>query len=53
MEISARELYLTMRRESRSPQCICMYYYMAKASGRYNACSDWLRARSKQGSTHP
>ena len=26
---------------------------MAKASGRYNACSDWLRARSEQGITHP
>ena len=27
-------------------------YYMAKASGRYNARSDWLRARSEQGITH-
>ena len=26
---------------------------MAKASGRYNACSDWLRARAEQGITHP
>ena len=29
------------------------YYYMAKASGRCNALSDWLRARSEQGILHP
>ena len=28
-------------------------YYMAKASGPYNACSNWLRARSEQRVTYP
>ena len=27
-------------------------YYMAKASGRYNACSDWLRARSENSNAY-
>jgi len=28
-------------------KCINIYYYMALACGRYNARSDWLRARSE------
>ena len=32
---------------------IIVNYYMTKTSGRYNARSDWLRARSEQGITQP
>ena len=29
------------------------FYYIAKASGEYDARSDWLRTRSQQGITQP
>ena len=32
---------------------VTFFYYMTKASGRYNAPSGWLRVRSAQGITQP
>ena len=61
--MSIRSLFLstnlyigtTLLETQQNWNCLKLYithiYYMTKASGRYNARSDWLRARSEQGIT--